>query len=182
VTDPLEDLCRTLITELGDDPDRPGLIDTPARWARWWREFANYDPGTIDTVFSHDTLDQMVAVSGIRVWSLCEHHLLPFWCDIAIGYLPNGHVLGLSKFARVAHEVAHRLQVQERLVHDIATTLQTLTGSEDVAVVGRGEHLCMTMRGIRTPATMTTSVMLGRFRQNDATRAEFFELIRSVSQ
>ena len=174
--DPLEDICRALIVELGDNPDRPGLVDTPARWSRWWREFSDYDAGTLDTAFEHLYVDQMVIVSGIRVFSLCEHHLLPFWCDISIGYIPKGCVLGLSKFARVAHAHAHRLQVQERLVNDIARDIMALAKSHDVAVVGRGEHLCMTMRGIKTPAQMTTSAMFGEFRASQSTRAEFLSL------
>lgn len=163
---------------LGEDPERPGIVETPRRWANWWREFVEYDTGKLDTVFESVTVDQMVAVSGIRVWSLCEHHLLPFWCDLTIGYIAGEHVLGLSKFARVAHKYAHKLQIQERLVQEIADDIQRLTGSPDVAVSAAGEHLCMTMRGIKTPALMRSSVMRGAFRNDGRARAEFFAIAK----
>lgn len=152
----LRAICRDLLITLGQDPDSPGLAETPRRWADWWGEFLDYDPGQLGTTFVHETSDQLVIVRGIRVWSLCEHHLLPFWCDITIGYVPAGQVLGLSKFARIAHAAAHRLQLQERLVKQIAEQVESLTGSPHVAVMGSGEHLCMTMRGIRSPARMIT--------------------------
>lgn len=169
-------LGRDLLVALGEDPDREGLQETPRRWASMWREFVDYAPGKVDTVFESVQADQVVVVSGMRVWSFCEHHLLPFWCDVSIGYLPADHVLGLSKFARIAHHYAHRLQVQERLVSQIADDVVRLTGSPDVAVVARGEHLCMTMRGVRTPARMTSSVMYGVFRDSPSARAEFLAL------
>jgi GTP cyclohydrolase I len=172
----LERIGRELLEAIGEDPNRAGLVDTPARWARWWGEFTDHDPGRVGTAFEHVTSDDLVVVSGMAVWSLCEHHLLPFSATIAVGYLPNGHVLGLSKFGRIAHAAAHRLQVQERLVAEIADQVEKLTYVPDVAVVARGEHLCMTMRGIRTPATMTSSVMRGRFRELPELRAEFLSL------
>ncbi|MCL6739231.1 GTP cyclohydrolase I [Streptomyces ossamyceticus] len=170
--DPLEDIARSLLVEIGEDPERDGLRDTPARFARWWREFSSYEPGRVDTLFSLEAEGQTVVVSGIDVWSLCEHHLLPFSCSIAIAYRPKGDVLGLSKFARVAHRHAHRLQVQERLVQDIAAEVRAITRSEDVAVMGRGEHLCMTMRGIRTPAVMTSLAFSGVFGEHGPERQE----------
>src|SRR5713226_10397847 len=108
-------LGRELLLAIGEDPEREGLRETPRRWANAWREFMEYDPGTTETTFSSVASDQLVCVSGIRVASLCEHHLLPFWCEVSIGYIPNEKVLGLSKFARIAHRFAHRLQLQERL-------------------------------------------------------------------
>lgn len=164
--DPIEDLARGILVAIGENPDRDGLRDTPARYARWWREFTRYDPGTLDTVFESPRSGDLVMVSGIEVWSLCEHHLLPFSCSISIGYLPRGVQLGLSKFARVAHQHAHRLQSQEQMCADIADDIEKLTQSPDVAVIGRGAHLCMAMRGVRTPATMTTSVWRGVFRES----------------
>lgn len=131
--------------------------------ARWWREFLDFDPGKLDTTFSSVSTGELVAVSGIRVWSLCEHHLLPFWCDISIGYYPQARIIGLSKFARIAHDHAHDLQVQERLVAQIADTVSRITESPDVIVAARGEHLCMTMRGVRSPAIMSSVVSRGRF-------------------
>jgi GTP cyclohydrolase I len=173
----LQELCRELLIELGEDPDRPGIADTPRRWADWWIEFVEYKPGTIDTTFEQVTTDQIVIVGPMRVYSLCEHHLLPFWCDITVAYIAEDKVLGLSKFARIAHLYAHRLQLQERLTHQIADEVQRVTGSEDVFVVGRGEHLCMSMRGIRTPAIMSNSVVRGRFRELPALRAEALSLM-----
>ncbi len=165
-----------LLEAIGEDIQREGLQETPKRFARFWAEFINYEPGDITTTFEAVTVNQMVVVSGIRVWSLCEHHLLPFWCDIAMGYIALDRVLGLSKFARIAHDHAHKLQVQERLVTEIADTLTGLTQSEDVAVLATGEHLCMTMRGIKTPALMKSSVMRGEFLQNADVRHEFLTL------
>src|SRR6266851_8100368 len=118
--DPLEKLARALLIDGGEDPYREGLRGTPARYARWWREFVSYDPGRIETTFGTVTSDQLIQVSDIRVWSLCEHHLLPFWCDVSIAYIAHHRIVGLSKFARIAHDHAHRLQVQERLTAGIA--------------------------------------------------------------
>jgi GTP cyclohydrolase IA len=172
----LLELGRELLIAIGEDPDREGLQDTPRRWANWWREFIEYDAGTTDTSFNSVSTDQMVCVSGMRVFSLCEHHLLPMWCDVAIGYIPRDKVLGLSKFARIAHKFAHQLQVQERLGEQIADELSRITGTPDVAVILKGEHLCMSARGIRTPGVMTTSVMRGVFRAEYQTRMEFLRL------
>lgn len=177
--DPLVDIARQLLKEIGEDSERDGLRDTPRRFARWWREFVDYDPGAISTLFETTTSNQMVTVSDMEVWSLCEHHLLPFRCSITISYRPTGGLLGLSKFARIAHRHAHRLQVQERLVSDIAWDICAITGSPDVAVLARGEHLCMTMRGIKTSAHMTSTVYLGAFENEPALRTEFFALTQA---
>ncbi|MFH9419786.1 GTP cyclohydrolase I [Streptomyces sp. NPDC017529] len=176
--DPLEGLARRLLTEIGEDPDREGLKDTPARYARWWREFTNYDPGTIDTLFETTSSGQMVVVSDIKVWSLCEHHLLPFNCSLTIAYRSAKHLLGLSKFARIAHQHAHRLQVQERLVSGIAEDIMSITEAPDVAVIGQGEHLCMTMRGIRTVGLMTSTSFHGVFSEDGSARSELLSLVR----
>ena len=168
---------RELLFAIGEDPEREGLLETPRRWADAWREFIEYDPGTTETTFSSVVSDQLVCVSGMRVTSLCEHHLLPFWCDVSIGYIPDDKVLGLSKFARIAHECAHRLQLQERLGQQIADEITRITGTQNVAVVLKGEHLCMTARGIRTPGRITSSIMRGVFRTDSQTRMEFLRLI-----
>lgn len=173
----LLELGREVLIAVGEDPDREGLVETPRRWADWWREFIEYDPGNTETTFASVSADQMVCVSGMRVWSLCEHHLLPFYCDVAIGYITGEKVLGLSKFARIAHQFGHQLQIQEQLGQQIADEVCRLTGTEDVAVVLKGEHLCMTARGIRTPGSMTSSVMRGVFRNEYETRMEFLRLI-----
>ena len=170
---------RELLIAIGENPDRNGLEETPERYAKWWREFMDYDAGKIATAFQIDNNDEIVAVTGMEVWSLCEHHLLPFKATVSIGYIPNDKVLGLSKFARIAHKHAHRPQVQERLVQDIANEVAQVTGSDDVAVVADGEHSCMVMRGIKTSGSMRTSVMRGAFRENSDARQEFLNLIAS---
>lgn len=116
----------------------------------------------------------------MRVFSLCEHHLLPMWCDASIGYLPDGKVLGLSKFARIAHQFAHQLQLQERLGQQIADEIRRITGSQDIAVMLKGEHLCMSMRDVRTPAVMTSSIMRGSFRTERELRMEFMQMIQEA--
>ena len=173
--DRLEHIGRELLIAIGEDPEREGLRKTPSRFARMWKEFIEFDAGNVETTFEAVTTDQMVVVSGMKTFSLCEHHLLPFWSEISIAYIASDHVLGLSKFARIAHKFSHRLQVQERLVDQIADEIMRITGSRDVGVLARGEHLCMQMRGVRTEGLMTTSVMRGLFRSTDA-RTEFLNL------
>jgi GTP cyclohydrolase I len=169
---------RDLLLAIGEDPERVGLRETPRRFASHWQSFINYEPGeNMDTCFETVTTDQMVTVSGMRVWSLCEHHLLPFWCDVSIGYIACDRVLGLSKFARVAHKYAHQLQLQERLCHQIADEIEQTVGTHDIAVLTSGRHLCMEMRGIRTPAIMTSSIMRGLFRESSESRMEFLRLV-----
>jgi GTP cyclohydrolase I len=174
----VEWLARELLISVGEDPDREGLLDTPKRYAKWWAEFMDHDAGATGTTFASANHDSVVAVTGMRVWSLCEHHLLPFSATLAIGYIPTDRILGLSKFARIAHRVAHRLQVQERMVNEIADEVQDATGSPNVAVIAAGEHLCMTMRGVRTYGSMRTSVMRGAFREQEDARNEFLMLVK----
>ncbi|MEV6987433.1 GTP cyclohydrolase I [Sphaerisporangium sp. NPDC051017] len=164
--DAVEHLIRQLLTAIGEDPDRDGLKDTPRRVAAWWAQFLTPDPGVLDTVFDHDDVgDQWVAVSDIEIWTICEHHLLPFRLSLTIGYIPAGRVIGLSKIARIALRHAAGLQLQERLTAQIAQTLASLTGSPDVGVWATGEHLCMSMRGVRaTRARTRTGCLLGRLR------------------
>src|SRR5258707_8427874 len=137
------EIGRELLVALGEDPDREGLKDTPRRWASWWREFIEYQPGKTDTSFEAVTTGQMVVVSGIRIYSLCEHHLLPFWCDVSIGYITKDRVLGLSKFARIAHRIAHKLQLQERISNAIADEVERVTDSPDVAVLVCRVPICL---------------------------------------
>lgn len=171
-------LIRDLLVEIGEDPTRPGLQDTPARVARWWSEFIDYDPGTMSTSFDTDADPSgIVSVGPMRIWSLCEHHLLPFYCDLTITYRPNnGRVLGLSKLARVAHYFGHRLQLQEQLCTQVRDEISRLAKTPDVAVDGSGVHLCMVMRGIRTPAVTRTTVTGGIF-----STAAGLTLLRSVT-
>ena len=172
-------LVRDLLEAIGEDPDREGLKETPRRIADFWVEFLDYDPGKLNTVFSAVRQNQMVMVTGMRVWSMCEHHMLPFWCDISIGYIAETNVLGLSKFARIAHKHAHKLTLQEQLVADISEELRDILGTNDVAVLAKGEHLCMTARGIRTPHRMISSALYGQF-LCDETRKEFMLLATSA--
>jgi GTP cyclohydrolase IA len=174
--DKVRELGRELLIALGEDPEREGLKDTPRRWASWWQEFIEYQPGTTDTSFEPITTDQMVVISGMRIYSLCEHHLLPFWCDVSIGYVVHEKVLGLSKFARIAQKVAHRLQLQERIVHDIANEVQAVTGSNDVAVLASGVHMCMVMRGIKTEGLVSSLDTRGKFSEQPDMRADFLRL------
>ena len=173
----LEIICTSLLETIGEDPKREGLLLTPTRWAKWWMEFINYNPGNTETTFESISTDQMIIVKGMKVWSICEHHLLPFWTEISIGYITKDKVLGLSKFARISHQYAHRLQIQEGLVRDIAEEVSRLTQTEDVAVLGSGEHLCMQMRGIRSEGVMVSSYMGGGFRTEHAMRSEFLSLV-----
>lgn len=172
----LEQIGKELLLALGENPEREGLRDTPRRWASWWKEFIEYDGGNHNTAFEAINTDQMVIITDLRVWSICEHHLLPFWCDVSIAYIARDKILGLSKFARIAHVAAHRLQVQERLVSDIADEVTIVTGSPDIGVIARGEHSCMIMRGIKTQGQMVTSVMRGVFRDKPEARTEFLSL------
>lgn len=153
-------LCRQLLEAVGEDPEREGLQGTPQRFARWWTEFLDHDPGRTDTVFEEALpagTDRVVIVRGIVAWSLCEHHLMPMRLELAIGYRPCGSVLGLSKFARIVDAHAHRLQLQERIVDGVAADVAKATGSADVGVVAEGAHLCMSMRGVRQDQARTLS-------------------------
>lgn len=171
----LERIGRELLVAIGENPDREGLRDTPARWARMWAEFVDYHPGTIGTVFDGVTANQLVVVRRVGVWSLCEHHLVPFKVTLTMGYLTDHKVMGLSKMARIAHQYAHRLQLQERLVTQIGMAMSATAGTSNVGVIGTGTHLCMEMRGVRTSGEMVTSHLTGRFLDQDL-RAEFLAL------
>lgn len=175
--DQLRRIGADLLVALGEDPSREGLSGTPDRFARAWKEFIEHDAGNADTTFEAASVDQMVVVRGMRVYSMCEHHLLPFWCDISVGYITGELVIGLSKFARIAHRAAHKLQLQERLVAEIAHDIQKTAQTQDVAVVAKGVHMCMVMRGVRTEATMVTSVTHGLFRNDPRAREEFMRFV-----
>jgi GTP cyclohydrolase I len=157
--------------------DDPHMADTPQRWAAWWREVLDENPPSVTTFPTETTVDQMVAVTGIETWSLCAHHLLPFSVNVAIGYIADRNLLGLSKFARIAIAAARRPTTQEQLASTIADQVEKATGSGSVAVTVSGLHLCMAMRGVRTPATMTTSITRGAFRDEPSARAEWFSIL-----
>ncbi|HEY4768115.1 MAG TPA: GTP cyclohydrolase I FolE [Candidatus Limnocylindria bacterium] len=173
---------RTLLAELGEDPDREGLAGTPDRVRRMYAELTDgyrTDPETLlnDAAFDVD-YDEMVVVRDIEFYSLCEHHLLPFFGKAHVGYLPSGRVIGLSKIPRAVDMFAHRLQVQERLTQQVATFLMERLEPKGVACVIEATHLCTVMRGVRKQeATMVTSAMLGTFRRDAKTRAEFLTFI-----
>ena len=176
--DRLLTLGRELLIALGKDPEDEGLRETPRRWASWWREFMEFEPGNTETVFNTITAGQLVVVSGIRVYSICEHHLLPFWCDLSIGYVTEGKVLGVSKFARMANKYAHDLQLQERMVAQIAAEIEHVLDTPDIAIWARGVHLCMLMRGIKTESTVQSLVTNGTFAEDDKLLANFLTLAR----
>ena len=179
-----EAAVRTLIEWAGDDPDREGLLDTPARVARAYRElFAGYeaDPReylerTFDEVAGYD---ELVVLRDIRVVSFCEHHMLPFLGRAHVGYLPERRVVGISKLARVVHGFARRLQIQEKLTAEIAQAIQDILQPKGVGVVIQSEHSCMTMRGVNTPgSSLTTSRLLGVVRDDPRTRQEFLDFVK----
>lgn len=179
--DAIKAAVRTILTAVGEDPDRPGLLETPRRVAHMYLEmFAGLhtDPERHLQVTFPETYDEMVLVRDIRFTSMCEHHLLPFSGVAHVAYIPNGKVTGLSKLARVVEEVARRPQVQERMTQQIGELIDQHLETKGVAVVISAEHSCMAIRGIRKPGSKTvTSALRGIFRENQSTRAEFMSLI-----
>jgi GTP cyclohydrolase I len=178
----VEEAVRTLLAEVGEDPDRPGLRGTPGRVRRTLEQLTDgyrTDPDSLLEGAAFDVdYDEMVVVRDIELYSLCEHHLIPFFGHAHIGYLPRGTVIGLSKIPRVVDLFAHRLQIQERMTQQIADFLMTRLEAKGVGVVLETTHLCIAMRGVRRPgATMVTSAMLGTFRSDSKTRAEFLTFI-----
>ena len=179
----IERAVREILLAVGEDPERDGLVDTPARVARMYAEqFAGMRQGPEDvltTVFDSEH-DEIVLVKDIDMYSMCEHHLVPFFGKAHIGYMPNekGKITGLSKLARLVDVYARRPQVQERMTSQIADALVDTLDPRGVVVVIEAEHLCMTMRGVRKPGAKTvTSAVRGSFRDNDVTRAEAMSLI-----
>ncbi|MEO8497501.1 MAG: GTP cyclohydrolase I FolE [Planctomycetota bacterium] len=177
----LQNAVREILVAVGEDPDREGLLETPARVARMYAELfsgLHDDPRThLQKVFT-ETYDEVVVVRDISFNSMCEHHLLPFMGKTHIGYIPNGKVLGLSKLARVVESVSHRPQVQERMTEEIARLLESELDAKGVGVVVEATHTCMTIRGVRKPGSLcVTSAMKGLFRTNSSSRAEIMQLI-----
>ena len=176
---PVESAVREILTEIGEDPDRQGLAGTPGRVHRMYTELtAGYhvDPERLINGAIYDiAYSEMVVVKDIPFYSLCEHHLLPFFGTASVAYIPRGRVIGLSKIPRIVEMYARRLQIQERLTQQIAEFLQDRLTPQGVGVVMEATHLCAVMRGVRKPGTiMATSSVLGLFRTRDRTRAEFF--------
>jgi GTP cyclohydrolase I len=181
-TNEIECAVQVILEAIGEDPSRQGLLETPARIARMFRELtAGYhvDPEKLINGAVFDiNYDQMVVVKNIDYYSMCEHHMLPFLGQAHVAYIPDGRVIGLSKIPRIVEMFARRLQVQERMTQQIAEFLMNTLHPLGVAVVVQGLHMCAAMRGVKKAnARMTTSAMLGSFRTNQSTRAEFFEHI-----
>ncbi|ODT62287.1 MAG: GTP cyclohydrolase I FolE [Phenylobacterium sp. SCN 69-14] len=180
-----EAAVRTLIEWAGDDPDREGLLDTPARVARAYKElFAGYDADPreyLERTFEEvGGYDELVVLRDIRVVSFCEHHMLPFIGKAHVGYLPDRRVVGISKLARVVNGFARRLQIQEKLTSEIAEAIHDILEPRGVGVVIVSEHSCMTMRGVNTPGSrLTTSHLTGVLRDDPRTRQEFLEFVRN---
>ena len=174
---------REILVGLGENPEREGLLDTPKRAAKAMQYLCHGYQQSLDEIvngalFESDN-DEMVIVKDIELYSLCEHHLLPFIGKAHVAYIPTGKVLGLSKVARIVDMYARRLQIQENLSRQIAEAVEQVTGALGVAVVIEAQHMCMMMRGVeKQNSSMVTSVMLGEFRENAATRSEFLSLIR----
>ncbi len=179
----IERAVREILLAIGEDPERDGLIDTPARVARAYAEqFAGLrqEPEDVLTTVFDAEYDEMVLVRGIELYSTCEHHLVPFFGNAHVGYIPNvkGQITGLSKLARLVDVYARRPQVQERMTSQIADAMMAVLEPRGVIVVIEAEHLCMSMRGVRKPGAKTvTSAVRGSFLESDSTRAEAMSLL-----
>jgi len=179
----MQKLIRDMLIKIGEDPDREGLKKTPERFEKALRFLTKgYDEDPREVLRSavfQEQYDQMVTVKDIEVFSMCEHHLLPFFGKCHVGYLPRNSIVGLSKIARVVELYARRLQLQERLTQEIATALMDTLKPHGVAVVIEAHHMCMMMRGVeKSTSQAVTSAMLGVFRTRSSTRMEFMELIK----
>jgi len=178
----IEQLTHSLLKEIGEDPNRDGLLRTPSRVAKSWEFFSrgynqNLEDIVNNAIFEEDAKD-MVIVRDVEFFSLCEHHLLPFFGKAHVGYNPNGKVIGLSKIPRIIDMFSRRLQVQERLTHQVAEALQDVLNPIGVAVVMEGRHMCMQMRGVEKQNSFASpSAMLGQFRKSSETRSEFLSII-----
>ena len=182
MTDKIEVITKQLLEEIGEDPNREGLIKTPSRVSKAWSFFSKgykQDLNRIinDAIFEEDAKD-MVIVRDIEFFSLCEHHLIPFFGKAHVGYIPNGKVIGLSKIPRIIDMFSRRLQVQERLTHQIADAINSVLDPKGVSVVMEGRHMCMQMRGVEKQNSFTsTSAMSGQFKKSAETRSEFLSII-----
>lgn len=179
----LQEITKLLLSEIGEDPTREGLINTPERVAKAWDFFsqgyrANVEEIVNGAIFEEDC-SEMVIVRDIEFFSMCEHHMIPFFGRCHVGYLSNKKIIGLSKIPRIVDAFSQRLQVQERLTSQIAETLMDILDPIGVGVVMEGRHLCMQMRGVEKQNSFaTTSSMLGQFRESPETRSEFLSIIR----
>jgi len=183
VTLELEGLYTKIIENLGENPSRQGLVKTPHRAAKAMEFLTSGYHQSVDEILNRaifdEDYDEMVIVKEIEFYSLCEHHILPFWGKCHVGYLPRKRIVGLSKIPRIVDMFSRRLQVQERLTREIAESLENALDPRGVAVVIEGRHLCMMARGVQKQApVMTTNVMRGTFREDSSTRAEFLRCIQ----
>ncbi len=179
----LESLFTKILENLGEDPSREGLMKTPPRAAKAMEFLTSGYHQNVDAILNgaifEEDYDEMVIVKEIEFYSLCEHHILPFWGKCHVGYLPRNQIVGLSKIPRIVDMFSRRLQVQERLTREIAEALETALDPRGVAVVMEGQHLCMMARGVEKQAPrMTTNVMRGAFREDSSTRAEFLRCVQ----
>lgn len=176
-----QDLIREIIDLIGDDPDREGLLETPKRVIKSWDQlFSGYkqDPADIMKTFTEGSCDEMVILKDIEFYSTCEHHMIPFFGKISIGYIPNGKVLGISKLARLVEIYARRLQIQERLVTDIADTIMKYLQPKGCMVVCEAKHLCMVARGVQKQnSIMVTNAVRGNFKEQ-VVKEEFLKMIK----
>ena len=183
----IKELTRDLLDEIGENPDREGLLKTPERVAKAWEFFSQGYSTDIQEIVNGAIFDEdcseMVVVRDIEFFSMCEHHMIPFFGRCHVGYLPNKKIIGLSKIPRIVDVFSQRLQVQERLTTQVAETLMDILDPKGVGVVMEGRHLCMQMRGVEKQSSLaTTSSMLGKFRESDRTRSEFLSIInRTIS-
>jgi len=183
----MEELFREFIVQLGEDPEREGLLKTPHRAAEAMRFLTRGYQQDVQTILNgavfEEEIDDMIIVKNVEFYSLCEHHLLPFFGRCHVGYLPNGKIVGLSKIARLVDMFSRRLQVQERLTNQIAHALEEAIQPRGVAVVMEAQHLCMMSRGVeKQSSSMVTSAVLGAFRNDRGPRAEFMQLVRAESR
>ena len=181
----MQELIHDLLVKIGEDPEREGLIKTPERVERSWKFLTRGYTQDLQTVVNGALFeaesDDMVIVKDIEFFSMCEHHLLPFFGRCHVGYIPNGKIIGVSKVARIVDMFSRRLQVQERLTREISSALEEILDARGVGVVMEARHLCMQMRGVeKQNSIMTSSSMLGSFRSDSRSRAEFLRLIKSA--
>ena len=182
--DKIEELTKELLIEIGENAKREGLVKTPKRVSSSWKFLTKGYDEDIDAIVNgaifKENYDEMVAIKSIDFYSLCEHHLLPFFGKAHIAYIPNGKVIGLSKVPRIVDVYARRLQLQERLTQNIAETINDVLDPKGVAVLLEGNHMCMQMRGVEKQNSVTTSsFMMGLFREDSRTRKEFLNIINS---
>ena len=183
----IKELTKKLLIEIGEDPDREGLLNTPLRVAKAWdflsKGYSQDINEIINNAIFEEEYDQMVVVKDIEFYSMCEHHLLPFFGVAHIAYIPNGKIIGLSKIPRILDMFARRLQVQERMTQEVAGMLQSKLNPRGVAVIIEAQHMCMQMRGVeKRKSYMSTSAMLGIFREDNKTRKEFLDIVKLEKQ